>query len=111
METVGIKTRSIFDIMEERKEMSAEFKWSKDSSQLKYSTEEFVYESILFTYQPSTNTLKAHKYVLTLRGLIKQKVLWFSYIRRSAIKSYLKRFSSSTILDWKKSRVVYITCN
>ncbi len=74
METSGPKSKSIFDIIEEKKEKPVPFTWSKDPALFAFTREEFIFEGELFTCKAGVDALKLHKYVLTLRGLIRYKV-------------------------------------
>ena len=72
MDPPAVKTRSIFDIIEEKKEKPEEFAWSKNPTLFSYDLTEFLCEGTLTTIK-SESTLKGTRYVLTLQGIIKYK--------------------------------------
>eukprot|EP01022_Parablepharisma_sp_SALTPOND_P024908 TRINITY_DN560_c0_g1_i1.p1 TRINITY_DN560_c0_g1~~TRINITY_DN560_c0_g1_i1.p1 ORF type:complete len:914 (-),score=67.53 TRINITY_DN560_c0_g1_i1:1166-3907(-) len=76
MDVPGSKTRSIFDIIEEKKENPEEFIWSKNPSFFCNDPVEFIHDGTLTTIKPN-KVLKPQRYVLTLKGLIKYKVQFF----------------------------------
>lgn len=68
-------SKSIFDIIEEQGSNPEEFRWTTDKSLFNYTEEEFLYSGELISFKNQTELMSKHKYVLTLSGLIKYKVI------------------------------------
>ncbi len=66
------KSRSIFDIIEEKKDRPEEFAWRKDPKFFAYDPTDFLYDGTL-TIAKSDSILKTNRYILTLNGVIKYK--------------------------------------
>lgn len=67
--------KSLFDIIEERSEKPENFEWTTEPSLLSYNPEEILHKGTLLTLQSSYEIIKTNCYILTLRGLIKCKVM------------------------------------
>ncbi len=68
------KTKSIFDLIEEKSATPTTFAWSDDLEKCKYSSEEYIYEGELCVPGGPGLPPSRRRYVLTLSGLIKYKV-------------------------------------
>jgi hypothetical protein len=79
MEKQYPKMKSIFDIIEENKDICVQFKWQKEEKTLNFTKEEIVHEGELCIYKEQKEEMKSHKYALTHQGLVKFNVFLQTY--------------------------------
>jgi len=72
MDASTFKPKSIFDIIEEKKDNAESFTWSYETSHLTYNMPELLHDGKLISIKPG-GKLKTTRYILTLQGLIKHK--------------------------------------
>jgi len=71
MNGTELPSRSIFDIIEEKKETPISFTWSTSPNDLSYNSSDILTEGILVATKKKG---EPDKYILTLQGLYKCKV-------------------------------------